>query len=82
VPAGFRAVPAGSLVTVEVDDATALRTRAAELGAEVVLDLRDEPWGQRHFIVSDPDGLLVDVVQVIPPTREYAEQYADVTPGA
>lgn len=77
VPAGFRAAPAGTLVTVEVDQADAVRDRAAAMGAPVELELRDEAWGQRHFIIRDPDGLLVDVVQVIPPTEEFAAQYTD-----
>ena len=77
VPAGFGAAPAGTLVTVEVEDATAVRDRAAHLAAPVERELRDEPWGQRHFIIRDPDGALVDVVQPIPPSAEYAAQYTD-----
>jgi hypothetical protein len=40
------------------------------------LDLRNEAFGQRHFIVEAPDGVLVDVVTPIEPTSEYAGQYA------
>jgi uncharacterized glyoxalase superfamily protein PhnB len=25
--------------------------------------LRDEPWGDRHFAVVDPNGIGVDVLQ-------------------
>jgi uncharacterized glyoxalase superfamily protein PhnB len=32
-------------------------------GLPVAQELRDEEFGQRHFIVVDPDGLLVDVVE-------------------
>ena len=28
-----------------------------------VVKLKDEPWGQRHFIVRDPAGVYVDVVE-------------------
>jgi catechol 2,3-dioxygenase-like lactoylglutathione lyase family enzyme len=70
-----RAAPRGTLVTVEVDDARAIRRRAEELGAPLELELRDEPFGQRHFMVRDPDGLLVDVVQPIAPAPEFAELY-------
>jgi catechol 2,3-dioxygenase-like lactoylglutathione lyase family enzyme len=75
VPAAFRAAPRGTLVTVEVDDARAIRRRASEIGAPLELELRDEPFGQRHFMVRDPDGLLVDVVEPIPPAPEFAELY-------
>ena len=30
---------------------------------DIVLELKDEEWGQRHFIVRDPAGVYVDVVQ-------------------
>ncbi|UUY04208.1 MerR family transcriptional regulator [Svornostia abyssi] len=77
IPAGFHAPPAGALVTVEVDDARAIRRRAAAMNVPIELELRDEAWGQRHFICRDPDGLLVDVVELIAPTGEFVAQYVD-----
>lgn len=72
VPAGFREQPRGVLVTIEADDVAPLAQRALELGLSHVLHLCDEQWGQRHFIVRDPNGLAVDVVQYIgaPSTAE------------
>jgi hypothetical protein len=32
----------------------------------MVLDLKSEKWGQRHFITKDPNGLLIDVIQNVP----------------
>ena len=72
VPAGDRRPASGVLITFECDDATALHARAAELGLEIVQPLRDEAWGQRHFMTRDPAGLVVDVVEMIPPTGEFA----------
>jgi catechol 2,3-dioxygenase-like lactoylglutathione lyase family enzyme len=82
VPAAFRRAAAGVLVTVEVDDVDALHQRARARGLPIELSLRDEDWGQRHFITRDPNGLAVDVVQVIPVSSdEAAAQYAsDVLP--
>ena len=76
VPARFRVLPRGVLVTVEVDDADAIHARARDLGLPIELTLRDEAFGQRHFMTVDPDGLLVDVVKIIPHTAEYAAAYA------
>ena len=71
VPERFRgATPTGLLVTVEVDDVDAVHERAVALGLPMELTLRSEDWGQRHFITRDPDGVAVDVVQVIPVTSE------------
>ena len=43
---------------------------------EVVIGLRDEPWGQRHFLFRDPAGTLLDIVQLIPPSSEYTAAYS------
>lgn len=73
VPEGYRHPPRGVLVTVELQDVDALYAHARDRGCHVVLDLRDEAWGQRHFMVTDPNGLLLDVVKIIAPTREFVE---------
>lgn len=66
LPETFRSVtPAGVVVTVEVSDATQALQRAKTEGIAILQDLRDEAFGQRHFMVVDPNGLLVDVVQQI-----------------
>lgn len=74
VPQAFRAAPAGVAVTVEVDHAAGVHARAIELGLPVHGELRDEPWGQRHFHTQDPAGLLVDVVEPILPSPEFLGQ--------
>jgi uncharacterized glyoxalase superfamily protein PhnB len=33
------------------------------LGISIEVPIRDEPWGDRHFAVLDPNGIPVDVVQ-------------------
>ncbi len=77
VPPGHGKPPQGVLVTVELEDAAASHARARALGLEVVYPLRDESWGQRHYMVLDPNGLLVDVVELIPPAPEYQGSLAE-----
>ena len=69
---------AGVILTIDVDDVDAVHTKLSDAGAlnEVVVPLRDEPWGQRHFLFRDPAGTLLDVVQLIPPNPEYAAAYS------
>lgn len=74
VPEPFRNRPAGVLISIEVDDVDAVYAKAA--GFEIPLDLRDEAFGQRHFMTVDPSGALVDVITPIEPTGEYIELYA------
>lgn len=78
IPEGYRALPQGVLVNLEVDEVDDVGARlAAHTGAEPLLPLRDEDFGQRHFIVAAPDGVLLDVIQPIPPTPGYADAYTD-----
>jgi catechol 2,3-dioxygenase-like lactoylglutathione lyase family enzyme len=66
VPAAFHGPARGVLITVEVEDVDAVHARARQHGVEVAQELRDEEFGQRHFMAVDPNGLLLDVYQPIP----------------
>ena len=68
VPAPYPGTVAGVLVSFEVTDAAALAARATELGLDIRHPLADE-LGQRHFMVVDPDGALVDIIERLPLTR-------------
>lgn len=52
----------GLILSLEVEDAEAEYAKVADK-LDFVVKLRDEEWGQRHFIVRDPAGTLIDVVQ-------------------
>ncbi|MFI2613878.1 VOC family protein [Streptomyces sp. NPDC018584] len=80
LPEGHRTpVRGGLLLNFEVDDADAEHRRlVGQAGLPELLSLRTEDFGQRHFIVAAPDGVLIDVITVVAAGAEYAEQY---TPG-
>jgi catechol 2,3-dioxygenase-like lactoylglutathione lyase family enzyme len=65
IPAVSGAPPRGVLVSFEVDDADAAAQRAAQLAAPVLIELVTE-LGQHHFMVQDPDGAVVDVIERVP----------------
>lgn len=75
VPAERRASVSNVLLNVEVPDARAVHARFESVGLQFLLPLRDEPWGQRHFIVEAPGGAMLDVIEVIPAAAEYEAQY-------
>lgn len=79
IPAAYRGRPVqGLLLNFEVDDVDAEWERLVVRGGlEPQLALRDEAFGQRHFIVADPNGVLLDVITEIPPSPEFAAQFAD-----
>jgi predicted enzyme related to lactoylglutathione lyase len=76
VPDPFRSRAQGVLINLEVEDATAEYERIQSVpGIQVVKELRDEEFGQRHFILVDPSGTLVDVVENIPPSEAFLANY-------
>jgi len=76
VPPAGRAKTRGLLINFEVRDPDAVyeRARAAEL--PILLSLRDEAFGQRHFITADPNGVMIDVIKPIRPSEDFLAHYA------
>ncbi len=74
-PFGERFNGKGAYITIEVDDAEAAFSEVKASGAPIVADLRDEDWGQRHFMTKDPGGTFVDVVESIDPVAGYYDGY-------
>ncbi|PLP99680.1 VOC family protein [Cupriavidus pauculus] len=73
---------AGMLLNFEVDDVDAVYARVSGAGLPILLALRDEAFGQRHFITVDPNGVMLDIITPIAPSAEFAAQYApDALPG-
>jgi catechol 2,3-dioxygenase-like lactoylglutathione lyase family enzyme len=56
-PAGARPYAGGLLVSVQVDDADAEHARLKSRGVPVS-DPVTEPWGERSFQFTDPDGYV------------------------
>ncbi|MEV4014645.1 VOC family protein [Nonomuraea angiospora] len=76
LPEAYRAPARGLLLNFEVADVDAEWERlVVGAGLTAELALRSEDFGQRHFIVADPNGVLIDVITPIAPSAEYAEQY-------
>jgi uncharacterized glyoxalase superfamily protein PhnB len=77
IPAQGRGRACGVLLNFEVHDVDAEYDRAVAKGLPIALSLRDEPFGQRHFITCDPAGVLIDVITPIPPSEEFLAQFAE-----
>ena len=75
VPAAHRRPADGPVLNFETDDVDGFYDRCRQAALPIALELRDEDWGQRHFILVDPGGVLVDVIKVVPPSAEYAAAY-------
>jgi catechol 2,3-dioxygenase-like lactoylglutathione lyase family enzyme len=52
----------GVYLTIDVENVDAEYARIRARGVPMAVDLRDEPWGDRHFAVVDPNGIGIDFV--------------------
>lgn len=57
----------GMYLTIEVDEVDEMYRQIRAKGVEIKVELRDEPWGDRHFAIADPNGIGVDIVKYAPP---------------
>ena len=53
----------GIVYSFEVADVAAEFKQLEKTDIKILLPLKDEEWGQRHFIVQDPAGVHVDIVE-------------------
>ncbi len=78
IPAGYRKTVQGLILNFEVDDVDAEYNRLIKReGLPLHLDIRNEDFGQRHFITADPNGVLIDVIKIIPPSDDFSTQYLE-----
>lgn len=56
----------GMYLTIEVDDVDSLYQTLKKKGVTIKIDLRNEPWGDRHFAIQDPNGVGIDLVKYAP----------------
>lgn len=57
----------GVYLTIEVDHVDDVYREIREKGVPIEIELRDEPWGDRHFAIVDPNGIGVDIVTYTKP---------------
>lgn len=75
IPPQGRGTTNGVILNFEVEDVDDVHDRLAAAGLPIVKSLRDEAFGQRHFITVDPNGVLIDVIRPIAPDAEFADAY-------
>ena len=76
LPEKFRQPTRGVLINFEVADVDAVYQDLKTKKVPILKEVTSEEWGQRHFITADPNGILVDVIQNIPPSDAYQSHYS------
>jgi len=56
----------GMYLTIEVDDVDTLYQSLKKKGIPIKIEIRNEPWGDRHFAIQDPNGVGIDLVKYSP----------------
>lgn len=67
----------GVIFSLEVEDVDQAYATANDHNLDIVLTLRCEEWGQRHFSLKDPNGIYLDIIQNIEPSEEYQQEYTN-----
>lgn len=67
-PASAAGAADGLLVVFTVDDIDADYAALQTAGVEIVTPIETEPWGERYFQMSDPNGVVYQLVQWVEPT--------------
>ena len=75
VPMIARGKTGGLILNFEVENVDAEFERAKAGNLPIILPIRDEDFGQRHFITRDMNGVLIDIIKPIPPSKEFLKQY-------
>lgn len=57
----------GVIVAFTVTDLEAEYARLRDEGVAITLPLREEPWGERLFQVTDPNGVVIELVDWVTP---------------
>lgn len=57
----------GVYLTIEVEDIDQLYKEIKAKKVAIIIDIRDEPWGDRHFAIQDPNGVGIDLVRYAEP---------------
>lgn len=56
----------GMYLTIEVEDVDKMYSELKQKNVGIEIEIRNEPWGDRHFAIKDPNGIGIDIVTYSP----------------
>ena len=57
----------GVYLTIEVENVDEVYKELKNKNIRIEIELRNEPWGDRHFTIKDPNGIGIDIVTYTEP---------------
>ena len=65
----------GLIISFEVDDVDVEYDRLKTEGVQIYQEMQDKPWGERSFVIDDPNGVHIYVYTSTSPNPEYQQVY-------
>ncbi len=59
----------GAYLTIEVEEVDQVYEAIKSKNVPIAIEIRDEPWGDRHFAIVDPNGIGIDIVTYTKPSE-------------
>lgn len=63
----------GVTLNLEVPNVDDEYARLKDMGADILIDIADDPWGSRSFSLLDPIGNILYIYTATPVSDEYAD---------
>ncbi|BFP40059.1 hypothetical protein FGF1_09040 [Flavobacteriaceae bacterium GF1] len=60
----------GVYLTIEVTNVDEVYKEIKSKEIAIEIEIRDEPWGDRHFAIIDPNGIGIDIITFTKPQEE------------
>ena len=57
----------GVYLTIEVENVDQVYEKLKKKGIPIKIEIRNEPWGDRHFAIVDPNNIGIDIVTYTKP---------------
>lgn len=65
----------GLIISFEVEDVDSEYCRLKEEGLQIYQELQNKPWGERSFVINDPNGVHLYIYTSTSPEPEYQKVY-------
>ena len=66
---------AGLIYNFSVDDVDHEYKKITEAGLNIIMPLEDHPWGDRGFVIEDPNGISLYIYSEREPSEKFKQYY-------
>lgn len=68
----------GVILNIEVDDVDDVYAKViSRNNVPLLSEIKNEDYGQSHFIIGTPGNMMIDVIQITEPSEEFLKNYQE-----